>query len=166
MNNVPLPIVGVMGPGEGATSAEIATARALGEALARDGWVILTGGRDAGVMRAVCEGAKAVPGSLTVGILPSAAVRVAPGVDIAIVTEMHNARNNINVLSSRVVIAFASGGPGTVSEVALALKAGKHVVLMGADDLARNFYERIGGEHLSCAASVEEAVAAAHAFRM
>ena len=130
----------------------------------RDGWVVLTGGRDAGVMRAVNEGAKAVEGSLTVGILPSASAAIARCVDIAIITEMHNARNNINVLSSRVVIAFAGGGPGTVSEIALALKAGKHVILMGADDVARAFYKRIGRARVTFVTNAEEAVQAARPF--
>ena len=161
---MPLPIVGVMGPGARATSAERSAARSLGEALARDGWVVLTGGRDAGVMRAVNEGAKAVEGSLTVGILPSASAAIARCVDIAIITEMHNARNNINVLSSRVVIAFAGGGPGTVSEIALALKAGKHVILMGADDVARAFYKRIGRARVTFVTNAEEAVQAARPF--
>ena len=42
-------------------------------------------------------------------------------VDLPIVTDLGNARNNINVLSSNVVIACGMG-LGTASEVALALK--------------------------------------------
>ena len=161
---MPRPIVGVMGPGEGASSHDLETAKALGRQLAQDGWVILTGGRDAGVMRAVNEGAKEVPGSLTVGILPSASARVAPFVDVAIITEMHNARNNINVLSSRVVIAFGQAGAGTASEIALALKAMKTVILIGGDEVTQNFFQRIGKGRMLLAGSAAEAVAAARPF--
>src|SRR5262249_47622262 len=134
------PIAGVMGPGEEATDADCANAFTLGQLLAEDGWVVLSGGRDAGVMREVNRGAKSV-GGLTVGILPAASASVSPDVDIVIVTEMHNARNNVNVLSSDVVIACGDGGPGTVSEIALALKAGKPVILIGTSELSRNFFE-------------------------
>lgn len=162
---MPRPIAGVMGPGEGAAPGDLANAFRLGRLLAEEGWVVLSGGRDAGVMREVNRGAKAVAGSLTVGVLPSAAAPVAPGVDVAIVTEMHNARNNINVLSSHVVIACGVGGPGTVSEVALALKAGKPVVLLGADELSRSFFQRLGSGRVIAVDSPEEAVAAARRFR-
>ena len=40
-------VVGVMGPAEGADGASLAAARELGALLAREGWVVLTGGRDA-----------------------------------------------------------------------------------------------------------------------
>jgi uncharacterized protein (TIGR00725 family) len=161
---MPRPIVGVMGPGDEATPAQEESARLLGRLLAQDGWVVLTGGRDAGVMRAVNDGAKTVAGSLTVGVLPRAADRAAPGVDIVIVTEMQNARNNINVLSSLVVIAYA-GGAGTVSEVALALKSKRPVVLVGADELSRAFFQRLGKGLVTVAETPEEAVVAARRYR-
>ena len=45
---------------------------------------------------------------------------------------MGNARNVINVLSSRVVVA-CPGGAGTASEVALAVKCNRPVILFGFD---------------------------------
>jgi uncharacterized protein (TIGR00725 family) len=159
------PIAGVMGPGEGACLLDLEAAFRLGQLLAQEGWVVLSGGRDAGIMREVNRGAKTVPGSLTIGILPTASAPVAPDVDVAIVTEMHNARNNINVLSSHVVIAFGDGGPGTASEIALALKAGKPVVLLGADELSQRFFARLGAGKVIATATSEEAVEAARAFR-
>lgn len=53
------PVVGVIGS-EGA--AAVRNARELGELLAREGWVVVSGGRDSGVMRAVNEGAAAAGG--------------------------------------------------------------------------------------------------------
>ena len=152
-------IVGVMGAGEDASSADLASAHKLGELIAREGWVLLTGGRDAGVMRAANHGAKQVPGSITIGILPDTTSRIAPGVDIAIITDMNNARNNINVLSSNVVVACRAGGAGTISEIALALKAGKAVILLGTDELTNEFFKRIRGGRLLFAQSPEEVVA-------
>lgn len=54
-------------------------------------------------------------------------------VDIAIVTGMGDARNAINVLSSQVIIA-CGGGAGTLSEIALAVKAGKPVILLQSSE--------------------------------
>lgn len=122
------PIVGVMG---GAQTTPIAAQLAydLGQHIAQAGWILLTGGRAVGVMDAASQGAKAA-GGLTIGILPGTDYGgVSAAVDIAIVTGMGDARNVINVLSSQVIIA-CGGGAGTLSEIALALKAGKPVILL------------------------------------
>jgi hypothetical protein len=42
-----------------------------------------------------------------------------------------------------VVVACGVEGPGTVSEIALALKAEKTVILLSANDRARGFFELI-----------------------
>ncbi len=124
-------VVGVMG-GADAGAEVCALARELGRRIAERGWVLLNGGRDAGVMRASAAGAHEVGGTV-IGILPDADTsRAAPGLDFAIVTGMGDARNLINVLSSDVVIA-CPGGAGTLSEVALALKSGRRVILLGWD---------------------------------
>ena len=52
---------------------------------------------------------------------------MAPDIDIPILTGLGDARNVVNVLSSRAVIAMR-GGAGTISEVAHALKSGRKVV--------------------------------------
>jgi hypothetical protein len=72
-------------------------------------------------------------GGLVIGVLrgPDGA-EASSYVDVGIRTGMGDARNVINVLSSDVVIALP-GGPGTVSEVALALKSGKPVIVLGWD---------------------------------
>ena len=123
-------IVAVVGPGDGASAADIALGRELGKLIAERGWILLSGGRAVGVMDAVNKGAKAA-GGLTVGVIPSTRDAISEAVDIAMVTDMGGARNNIIVLSSDVVISCGVGGAGTASEVALALKAKKHVVLLG-----------------------------------
>lgn len=150
-------VVGVMGPAK-ARRKDVENARILGELIARREWVLLTGGRDVGVMHAANQGAKKVPRSLTVGVLPSTHDRVSKYVDLAIITEMGNARNNICVLSSQVIVACGLGGAGTVSEVALALKAGKEVILLGATPAEEKFFKKLGGSLVSSVQTAEDAI--------
>ena len=127
------------------SAASNMAARQLGQLIAERGWVLLTGGRPLGVMAAACAGAKQVPGSLTIGILPGSSGGEGPDVDVAVFTGMGDARNAINVLTSDVVIACGVEGPGTTSEVALAVKAGKPVILVGASAEAQAFFRTLGG---------------------
>ena len=146
-------IVGVIGAGR-ASERDEDNARRLGELIAREGWVVLSGGRSAGVMNAASEGAKRIEGSLTVGVLPgadSSDAAVSEHVDVVIFTGMGQARNNVNVLSSNVVVACGASGAGTVSEIALALKARRHVILLTDDEAARSFFKRLGGERVAFA---------------
>ena len=131
-----------MGAGEGATPQDIKHAYELGELIARQGWVLLTGGRKAGVMDAASRGAKAA-GGLTIGILPGKdTAGISEAVDLAIITDLGNARNNINVLTASVVIACGMGA-GTASEVALALKNGKRVILLTEDAASKQFFTEL-----------------------
>ena len=155
------PVIGVMGASDGADAATVALAEALGEAIARRGWVLLTGGRDSGVMQAASRGAKRVAGSLTIGVLPGED-GAAADVDVAIFTGMGNARNVINVLSSDVVVACGRGGPGTASEVALALKSGKPVVLLAPSREAEAFFRSIGTLQVVADAAAAVELAARH----
>ena len=150
-------IVGVMGPGAGAGGEDVRAARELGALIAREGWVLLTGGRASGVMEAASRGAREA-GGLTVGILPADdAEDASEFVDLAVVTGMGQARNQINVLTSRVVFACGAGA-GTASEIALALKARRPVILLCATAEARAFFARLGGEAVHSAGSPREAV--------
>jgi uncharacterized protein (TIGR00725 family) len=136
-------IIGVMGPGESASDQEQKQAFLLGQAIAKSGWILLTGGRSAGVMASASQGAKQV-GGLTIGILPGSSMQgVSAAVDIPILTGMGQGRNIINVLSSHVVIACGLGA-GTASELCLAIKIGKPVILlsMGLDiELKYRFFQ-------------------------
>ena len=150
-------IIGVMGVGS-TTPEQLQLAYNLGKAIAENNWVLLTGGRKAGVMDAASRGAKSADG-LVVGVLPGGdSISKSPAVDIAIVTDMGNARNNINVLSSDVVIACGMG-LGTASEVALALKNCKPVVLLNQSQLTEQFFTSLTTENLFLAQTVEEAIA-------
>jgi uncharacterized protein (TIGR00725 family) len=150
------PIVGVVGSGNDFAPA-MDCARQLGELLVAEGWIVLSGGRNAGVMKAVSEGVKKRKG-LSIGILPNASVEVCPDVDVAIITDLNNARNNLIGLSSNVLIACGIDGPGTASEVALALKNGKKVILLGVDAMAQAFFSGLGGENVLVVDSPQRAV--------
>lgn len=127
-NRDKIPIIGVMG-GAQVSQDVYREAFDLGARIAEKGWILLNGGRDSGVMRASAEGAKS-KGGITIGILPGNTPKQAnPFIDIPIVTNLADARNLINVLSSDVVVACA-GGAGTISEVALALKNKKAVITL------------------------------------
>ena len=125
------PVIGVMGPA--ACDDQIAeVARAVGRAIAERGAALLTGGRS-GVMEAASRGARDA-GGLTIGVLPGAGPGDSPPnayVDVAIYTGLGEARNWVNVCSSDALIAIG-GGFGTLSEIALALKARKPLVLLGS----------------------------------
>ena len=124
-------IVGVMGGGR-ASATDIQSAYQRGALIAKQGWILLNGGRNAGIMEASAKGAQD-HGGLTVGILPDdTAQQASQYIQIPILTGMRDARNCINVLSSHVVVA-CPGGAGTISEIALALKNNKQVILMNFD---------------------------------
>jgi uncharacterized protein (TIGR00725 family) len=85
-------------------------------------------------MEAACAGAKEAGGT-TVGILPGADRRDAnPFVDVALATGLGEARNALVARTADVLIAVG-GGYGTLSEVALALRAGKPVIGLGSWDI-------------------------------
>ncbi|MBE9177890.1 TIGR00725 family protein [Oculatella sp. LEGE 06141] len=138
-------IIGVMGPGTASSLSNQRNAYELGRLIAQQNWVLLTGGRAAGVMDAACRGAKQA-GGLTVGILPgSDRAGMSSAVDIPIVTGLGNARNAVNILSSDVVVACGMGS-GTASEVALALKANKRVILLDQTAPVQAFFTELGRE--------------------
>lgn len=154
------PVIAVVGAGHEIEPA-ISQARELGRMIAEKGWVLISGGRNAGVMKAANEGAKMAKDSLTIGILPNRDSSPALSVDIAIVTDTGNGRNNIIVLSADVVIACGVDGAGTASEVALAIKNGKQPILLGVNEESRAFFEKIAPDAVHVADSPEEAIAKA-----
>ncbi len=153
-------LVGVMGPGEGATDAEKRLAYELGGLIAQQGWILVTGGRRVGVMDAAGQGAKAEGGTV-VGILPGTDDQAtSPSVDIAILTGMNEARNNINVLSSRLLF-FVGMSAGTASELALALKHRKPVILVCQREDVVRVFAPMSSSRLEVAADAASALIAA-----
>lgn len=123
------PYVAVVGAGGTVAAELLALAEAVGGELARRGAVVVTGGLG-GVMEAVCRGARAAGGT-TLGILPGTDRAEANAfVDVAVTTGMGELRNGLVVRCADALVAVG-GEYGTLSEIALALKAGKPVAGLG-----------------------------------
>jgi len=146
-----------MGPGENATPDDNEMAFELGRAIAKQGWITLTGGRSFGVMEAAMKGARDANG-LTIGVLPdSNDQHASENAQIRIVTGMGSGRNYINVLSSNIVVVLGMAA-GTASEVALAIKSNKKVILLNQDEITIRFFKNIGTYRVMVAKTVDEAV--------
>lgn len=131
----PAAVVAVVGA-DVATPDEQAAARTIGRGLAAAGATVVCGGLG-GVMAAACAGAREVGGT-TVGILPGTdRLGANPDVMIAIPTGLGEARNVLVVRAADAVVAVG-GEYGTLSEIALALKAGVPVVGLGTWTLTRH----------------------------
>jgi uncharacterized protein (TIGR00725 family) len=128
------PYVAVCGP-DPAPPEVAALAEEVGRLLARAGAVLVCGGLG-GAMEAASRGA-ASEGGTVVGILPGSSRAAAnPHVTVAIPTGMGEMRNALVVRAADAVVAVA-GEYGTLSEIALALKAGVPVVGIATWELAK-----------------------------
>lgn len=158
---MPRTIIGVVGPGDGASEGDVRDATVVGAALARAGWVVLTGGVESGVMDAALRGARDA-GGLGLAVLPGRDARSAsPAAELAVVTGLGEARNNVIVLSSAAVVVCGMSA-GTASEVALALRGGKPVVLVRPRAETTAFFASLGGTAPLVAASADEVPALLH----
>jgi uncharacterized protein (TIGR00725 family) len=120
--------VAVVGPSE-ATAEELEKAEAVGRLLAEEGAVVVCGGLG-GVMEAAARGA-ATAGGVVVGLLPGLdRAEANPHVTVAITTGMGEMRNALVVRAADAVVAVG-GAYGTLSEIALALRADVPVVGLG-----------------------------------
>lgn len=121
--------IAVSGPGDGATTADLAVAREVGELVARAGHVVLCGGHQ-GVMAAVSRGA-AEAGGTVIGILPGDDPRGGnEHLTVGIATGMGEMRNALLVRAADAVIVVG-GSWGTMSELALAVRTGVPTVAVG-----------------------------------
>lgn len=149
-------IVGVMGGSE-ADPQTLDHAYQIGRQIAEHGWVLLSGGRPTGVMDASARGCREA-GGLSVGVLFDDAQELASEhLDLVLPTGMGAGRNIINVLSSDVVVACRGSG-GTLSEIALALRFERPVILLDFDPGAA-FLDACGAGRWYLARSAEEAAA-------
>ncbi len=143
------PYVAVVGPGT-PTGSTYGRAREVGRLVAERGGIVVCGGLG-GVMEAAARGATE-NGGTAIGILPDEDRGRANGYSsLSVVTGIGQARNLAVVCSGDVVVAVG-GGYGTLSEVGLALKAGRPVVALGGREL---------GDHVVVAGSPAGAVEAA-----
>jgi uncharacterized protein (TIGR00725 family) len=122
------PRIAVCAPGA-ASDEELLLTGAVGRLVAERGCTLVCGGLG-GAMAAACRGAKEV-GGVTIGIIPGYDDRAAnPWVDHVICTGLGQARNVLVAATGQALIAVG-GGWGTLSEIALGLRLGRPVVLLG-----------------------------------
>ena len=126
--------IAVCGP-DPAPDEVAAQCESVGRAIAEAGAVLVCGGLG-GAMEAASRGAATVGGTV-LGILPGGDRAAANQfVGVAVPTGMGEMRNALIVRAADAVIAVG-GEFGTLSEIALALKAGTPVVGIGTWELAR-----------------------------
>jgi uncharacterized protein (TIGR00725 family) len=130
------PVIGVVGSGRTLSEEQGKLAYEVGKFIAQRGAVLVCGGLG-GVMEAAAKGARENDG-FVVGVLPGPDKADAnPYVDLAVPTDLGMARNALVARTADVLIAFP-GSFGTLSEIAMALDAGKSVVFLpGAWDLRK-----------------------------
>lgn len=149
--------VAVIGP-RVASPAELEAAHVVGAGVAAAGHVVVTGGRG-GVMAAATAGAASM-GGVAVALLPGDdPSEAATGAGVVVPTGMGEARNALVVRAADVVVAIG-GGWGTLSEVALACRAGTPVVALDSWTLA-DAAARTGEDPIVRVPSPEVAVRAA-----
>ncbi len=148
--------VAVIGPGDDAPQeeTEVEVAARVGRLLAERDAILVCGGLG-GVMAAACRGASE-RGGLTVGLLPgSDRADGNPYLSVVLPTGLRELRNGLVVGVSDAVIAIG-GSWGTLSEIALAMRAGKPTIVIGGWTVEDPRHGPAGD--LLRAASAEEAV--------
>ena len=142
------PCIAVVGPGENATEEAIDDALLVGRRVAERGWVMICGGRASGVMGAAARGVAAA-GGVSVGILPGTdRLGASTNLTLSLPTGLGEARNTVIVNAADAVIACGMN-PGTASEVALALRAGKPTALVRPTPDASAFFATLGSVHVA-----------------
>jgi uncharacterized protein (TIGR00725 family) len=151
----PTKYVAVVGPGDEATREETEMARQIGRLLAERDAILVCGGLG-GVMAAACQGAFE-RGGLTVGLLPgSDRASGNPFLTVAVPTGIGELRNGLVVRAADAVIAVGVSW-GTLSEVALAMRTGKPMVVIAGWSVLDPIHGR-PGEMPVTARSAEEAI--------
>ncbi|MEX1072067.1 MAG: TIGR00725 family protein [Chloroflexota bacterium] len=132
-------------------------AEEVGQLLARGGAVVISGGLG-GVMRAASRGAHGAGGA-TIGILPgSDPAEANEYVSIPIATGLGVVRNLVVVTAADAVVAVG-GRHGTLSEIGLALRMGRHVVALSSWRVESE--HRLGGPRVHRVRDPREAAALA-----
>ena len=70
---------------------------------------------------------------------------------------MGSGRNYISVLSSHLVVVLGMAA-GTASEVALALKSRKKVILLNQDEITIRFFKNLGSYNVLVSKTVDETI--------
>lgn len=121
-------VVAVCGPGGAVADDLVRLSAQVGELVTKAGFDIVTGGLD-GVMAAAARGARNAGGRV-LGLLPGTDARTGnEHLSMALPTGLGQLRNGLVVNAADAVIAVG-GSWGTLSEIALAARADKPVVVV------------------------------------
>jgi uncharacterized protein (TIGR00725 family) len=124
--------ISVIGAGD-ATRRQLELAEELGSLLAAAGATVVTGGLG-GVMDAASRGARAAGGQV-IAVLPGTDPAAAtPHATAVVATGVGHGRNLAVAASGDAAVAIGSGW-GTLSEIALARKLGRTVVVLDGREL-------------------------------
>ncbi len=134
--------VSVIGDADASPEA-CAFAEALGAAIGRRGWALLSGGRG-GIMEAASRGCRDA-GGMVVGILPTDDDSSGnEHCHVVVPTGMGWTRNSLTALAGDVIVAIG-GRAGTLSEIAFGWSYGKP--LLAATGLG-GWSERLAGQRI------------------
>jgi uncharacterized protein (TIGR00725 family) len=132
-SQLPIAVIG----GHKVDNDALDTARDLGRKLAGYGYAVICGGRNTGVMNAVCEGC-AQEGGTSIGILPTLDVDTASKhCTIVVPTNLGNADDNPKMNRNWVIV------PGALCVFAIAGTSGTRNELM----IAKQMKKRVFGLH-------------------
>lgn len=149
-------IIGIMGPAK-ASKQDLVNSYELGRYCAEKGYVTLTGGLKNGVMNEALKGAKE-QGGLTIGIMPTDdRTEFSEYADIPIITTMKAGRNYIEILTSDIIVACGISA-GTSSEISLAIKPKKKIILVGLSEEVNNFYRNLAHSQVFIAKDYKETI--------
>ncbi|MCL6285019.1 TIGR00730 family Rossman fold protein [Ruegeria sp. 2012CJ41-6] len=110
------------GSRSGAMPAYMQTARSFGTLLAREGWRLVYGAGDVGLMGEVARAAQSAGGD-TFGVIPEHLVRREVGksdLTTYVVTETMHERKKVMIMNADAVVVLP-GGPGSLDELFEAL---------------------------------------------
>lgn len=142
------------------TRKEDARAYVLGQFIAQQGWVTMTGGGSTGIMNQALRGAKDGDG-LTMAILwggRNTGNTYSSHIDIPVYTKMSSGRNYINALTSDVLVVATGLTPGTLSETVMAIVEQRPVILLGGSPSDQKFLKKKGGALVHMVKTPEKAI--------
>lgn len=136
----------------------------VSQLLAKENCIVITGGKS-GIMRTAAEGAKTVPGSITVGVVKGKKRFTANEfIDVEIVSGAEaDGLDEYQIITMCDGVILLGGGAGTLEEIAIAYRQEKPIVAITetggwADTLAGTFLDERERVRIEPAKTPDEAV--------
>ena len=150
-------IVGVMGASH-INEQETQTTQELARLVAQEGWIVLTGGGQSGVMGVAMKAAVEAGGE-TIGMNPGTKRDgCSEYATIPVFTSSGGGRNYMNIISSDVVVVPSHVSEGTLTEVAYALSEHTPLILISGNREDTEYIKRRGGDLVFTVDTPEQAI--------